>query len=672
MIRILCSLFLFFSVVFTTAPYTPCPVYAAEEESTDSGDDNNSESNDKSNDVTEPPFPGGPITSPMGYRIHPLTGENKYHAGLDIGIDNITIVAPCKGWVTHGSGNGFGDGWVYFYTDPSDFTVPQLRLFFGDLGTETGSMEKGPYPVAKGDPIGYVHGYNSNDSDGAHVHVQEYDRDPADPTAPFLGPFDGCINPYDTLTALGVDLSGKIYSGAGGGAIGSDGPDVSFDIELLKTMGDELNKIIKDWTDFAIKAVGNITPYALYLVGILCIIDLVLPIMLAGMTFSLNKLIIKILKYASIYGIVFAWPHFINEILINFITSVSHTFDPTVEVSANITQPQLLLQKAIYIISPAFQKLGTFTKLDYLQNIGSVIALYLITFIVLGFYMVTAMFITFVYLEFYVSAGLSLISVPFSSWGKSKFIAEGTLGHLISTAIKLLFISLLVGMSAMIVKDFQPEDIFKVTMNKTQQEHNVGPSKEPSAKADIGAIDNPYISMIVDVAKQYGVDPNIALAIAMRESGGDTLEGICMPSNGDGIFQVTDGQEGYDPETHERFKIAERFQNYKTDPRENAEAGMCILLDKINMAGGDVWLGVKWYNSADPNQGDPEYDTKVAKNYKYLTGLDVSLLGHTGITSAMLIKYLKLALAMISMACLILILPGRVMKVMSGPLEIKA
>ena len=99
---------------------------------------------------------------------------------------------------------------------------------------------------------------------------------------------------------------------------------------------------------------------------------------------------------------------------------------------------------------------------------------------------------------------------------------------------------------------------------------------------------------------------------------------------------------------------------------------MCILLDKINMAGGDVWLGVKWYNSADPNQGDPDYDTKVAANYKYLTGLDVSLLGHTGITSAMLIKYLKLALAMISVTFLIILLPGRVMRVLGGPLELKA
>ena len=671
MLRILCSLLLLFSVVFSTTSYTTCQVYA-EEESSEGTSDDSSEENKKDNGVTEPPFPGGPVTSPMGWRFHPIEQKEKFHAGIDVGIDHVEIKAPCDGWVTHGSGNGFGDGWVYFYTDPGNINVPTLRLLFGDLGPETGSMKPGPYPVSKGETIGYVNGYDPNVADGAHVHVQEYDRDPGDPNQPFLAPNEGCIDPVQTLLDLGVDLSGKLYSGSGGGTIGSDSPDVSFDIEMLKTLGDELNKLINDWTDFAIKAVGNITPYVAYLIGLLCIIDLTLPIILAGMVFSLNKLVVKIMKYAAIYAIVFVWPQFINQILINFITSVSHTLDPTMDVTANITQPQLLLQKAVYIISPVFQKIGTFTKLDYMRNIGPILALYAMTLLIMGFYMACSIYITFVYLEFYISAGLSLASVPFVSWGKSKFIAEGSLGHLISTAIKLLFISILVAMSAMMIKDFEPQDIFKVSTTGARQEQTVGPSANPSAKADIGSIDNPYIGMIIEVAQKYNVDPNIALAIAMRESGGDTLEGICMPSNCDGIFQIKDDQEGYDLVTRQRLKMAERFKNLKTDPEQNAEAGMCILLDKINMAGGDVWLGVKWYNSADPNQGDPDYDTKVAANYKYLTGLDVSLLGHTGITSAMLIKYLKLALAMISVTFLIILLPGRVMRVLGGPLELKA
>ena len=618
-----------------------------------------------------PPFPGGPVTSPMYDNV----GRDHDHAGIDVGLDDVEFVAPFDGRVVHGSGNGFGDGWVYFYSTKEQNGYADLYLLFGDMDSRTAYLQDGE--VKQGKTIGYVLGYNSNVSTGAHVHVQQYKYPPASEYAPFLG-IEGCQNPVDTLLDLGVDLSGKLYNGPRAGQIGSENPDATFDIEVLKTLGDEINEIIKDWSGHAIKAVQNITPYAQYLIGLLCILDLVIPLILSGLSFSLTALVVKVLKYAGLYGLVFAWPAFINNILLSFITSISGALDPTLDVTTNVTQPQLLLQKAIYIISPVFQKLGTFTAMDYMRNIGSVLGLYIITFLIMGFYMATAIFIALVYLEFYISAGVSLVSVPFAAWTKSKFIPEGSVGHLVSTAIKLLFISILVGMSALVIKDVEPVDLFKMpTIQHTQTAKPSTPSKgdvdkkDDTPKVDPSTISNPYIGMIIDVANEYGIDPNIALAIAMRESGGDTLQGIKMPDNGDGIFQVTNNQEGYDPVTHQRFKIIDKFPEYKTNPRQNAEAGMCILLDKINMAGGDIWLGVKWYNSADPSQGDPDYDTKVAANYKYITGLDVSLLGHSGITTAMLITYLKIALGMISIAVLIMILPGRVMRVMAGPLELR-
>ena len=46
-----------------------------------------------------------PITSPFGWRVHPITGEYKFHTGLDIGYDygdGIAAMLPGKvvysGW----------------------------------------------------------------------------------------------------------------------------------------------------------------------------------------------------------------------------------------------------------------------------------------------------------------------------------------------------------------------------------------------------------------------------------------------------------------------------------------------------------------------------------------------------------------------------------------------
>ena len=660
MIRIILFLLLsLFLISPVSIPMGYSWVYAEEAETSDTGSEDKTPAN---KETYTPPFPGGPVTSPIG----DTAGRNHTHEGADIGIDNVTIVAPCNGYVTHGSGNGFGYGWAYFWTGDR-FEGPALRLFFGDLDAATADLPDGP--VNQGEPIGYVNGTNP-DSTGAHVHVQYYTRDPESVNAPFLHLGDGVEDPVPILQMLGVDLSGKLYTDS---MVGSD-YDVSFDIEALKTLGNEINAIINDWSDHAIKAIQYITPFALSILGLLCIIDLTLPIILAGMTFDVNSLIVKVLKYAGISALIVLWPDFINNILINFVMTVTSAFHPGLDVTATMTQPQILLQKAIYIISPAFQKINTFGVRDYLHNFSSIIALYVITFLIMGFYMAAAIYIALTYIEFYISAGLCLATVPFTTWTKSKFIPEGTGGHLISCAIKLLFMSILVAMAALAIKDVQPMDLFKMPIGKVSESYTPStPNRTPidNKPLDVNSIDNEYVKDIYNIASEMGINPYIALAMAMRESGGDTLEGIHMAENG-GIFQILDGnQDCYDPETHETFSVSSRFPNYATDPIENITAAMYILQSKINAAGGDIWKGVKWYNSADPSIGDSEYDKKVASNYTYLTGLPVSLLGSTPITKAMLITYTKIALGMISIAILILILPGRIMAILRGPLELR-
>lgn len=660
MIRII--LLLLFSLLLTNPVFMPVgspSVYAEESESGDTGSEDKKQENES---TYVPPFPGGPVTSPIG----DTAGRDHEHEGIDVGIDHVTIVAPCDGYVTHGSGHGFGDGWAYFYTDDRADGIP-LRLFFGDLDSATADLPNGP--IDKGLPIGYVNGTNS-DSTGAHVHVQYYDRDPESVYLPFLHLGSGCKDPVPVLQMLGVDLSGKLYTDS---MVGSD-HDVSFDIEVLKTMGNEINAIINDWSNHAIKAIQYITPFALSILAALCVIDLTLPILLAGMSFDVNSLIVKILKYAGLYALVVLWPDFINNILINFVMTVTSAFHPGLNVTSTMTQPQILLQKAIYIIAPVFQKLSSFGVRDYLHNLGPVIALYVITFLIMGFYMAAAIYIALTYIEFYISAGLCLATVPFSAWSKSKFIPEGTGGHLITCAIKLLFMSILVAMAALAIKDVQPMDLFKMPIGKVSESYTPAtPNRTPieNKPVDVNTIDNPYVKDIYNIASNMGIDPYIALAIAMRESGGDTLEGIHMADNG-GIFQILNpNQDCYDPNTHETFPVWRDFPDYASDPIQNITAAMYILQSKINAAGGDVWKGVKWYNSADPRYGDKDYDKKVASNYTYLTGLPVTLLGSTPITKAMLITYTKIALGMISIAILILILPARIMRILAGPLELR-
>jgi murein DD-endopeptidase MepM/ murein hydrolase activator NlpD len=98
----------------------------------------------------------GPITSPFGYRIHPITGSSRFHAGIDFGVgygvpiqaaDNGLVIEA--GWVG-GYGNtvilDHGGGWTTLYAHASSLNVSagqtvqrgQTVSFVGSTGMSTG------------------------------------------------------------------------------------------------------------------------------------------------------------------------------------------------------------------------------------------------------------------------------------------------------------------------------------------------------------------------------------------------------------------------------------------------------------------------------------------------------------------------------------------------------
>jgi murein DD-endopeptidase MepM/ murein hydrolase activator NlpD len=113
--------------------------------------------------VIPPPSAGGyiwpvhgPITSPFGYRIHPITGSSRFHSGLDIAVgygvpvqaaDNGVVIEA--GWVG-GYGNcviiDHGGGWTTLYGHNSSLDVSagqtvrqgQIIARVGSTGMSTG------------------------------------------------------------------------------------------------------------------------------------------------------------------------------------------------------------------------------------------------------------------------------------------------------------------------------------------------------------------------------------------------------------------------------------------------------------------------------------------------------------------------------------------------------
>lgn len=222
------------------------------------------------------PFGGGEVTAPFGEENH----MGHTHKGLDVGTSSGTpILAPFSGTVEHGAGNGF-IYWVLITGDNGE------SLLFGDCNPDTLICSDGT--VSEGSVIGYTGGdaYDGElgTSTGAHCHIEYW------PSGYYKGPV---IDPYSRLIALGVNLSGDGSVTPGTGQRGSDNISLPWGVEAMYQMGDSLNQLMEQMVTALSKGYSGLQTAGFALLFVLAVIDLTLPILVAGFETSLNQAITK-------------------------------------------------------------------------------------------------------------------------------------------------------------------------------------------------------------------------------------------------------------------------------------------------------------------------------------------------------------------------------------------
>ena len=110
----------------------------------------------------------GPVTSPYGWRIHPLTGRSTLHAGLDIGTPYGTPIHAGNDGVVYFSGwNSGGYGYLVMIdhgVDANGNMIVTLYAHNQSLAVGVGSI------VARGDIIAYAG--STGNSTGPHCHFE--------------------------------------------------------------------------------------------------------------------------------------------------------------------------------------------------------------------------------------------------------------------------------------------------------------------------------------------------------------------------------------------------------------------------------------------------------------------------------------------------------------------
>ena len=114
----------------------------------------------------------GEITSPYGYRVHPIWGTTIYHSGIDIGVDEGTPVHAADGGVVVWSGWMGGYGYAVVIDHGNGLST--LYGHNSELAVDEGQS------VAKGQVISYAG--STGNSTGPHVHFEvRANGDPVDP-----------------------------------------------------------------------------------------------------------------------------------------------------------------------------------------------------------------------------------------------------------------------------------------------------------------------------------------------------------------------------------------------------------------------------------------------------------------------------------------------------------
>ena len=146
----------------TTAPSNDSSDDDYYEDDSDEGDSDEDDyyTPDSSGEGWLCPVPWYVLTSPFGWRIHPIYGDSRFHSGVDLACSEGTpIYATRSGQVTAASWNGsmgyyvqinHGDGYASIYMHMTHYVV-----------------SSGDY-VSQGEVIGYVG--STGDSTGDHLH----------------------------------------------------------------------------------------------------------------------------------------------------------------------------------------------------------------------------------------------------------------------------------------------------------------------------------------------------------------------------------------------------------------------------------------------------------------------------------------------------------------------
>lgn len=244
-------------------------------------------------------------------------------------------------------------------------------------------------------------------------------------------------------TIFGYAETSKYSNGAGLASMALS-MAVDLGLDALATIGDSLNKLVDQFTVMADTAMKAMSGIGLVIIASLIAIDFATFFILNGFETNLSIMLGKLMKYTFLLFVFTNWSSIVNVIFLDFAQSTATAFVSgnasyvgDGNVSTFLTQPQFLLAKGVEAIAPALNFITSASDVANWENLPLFIFLIGLSFVTLFMLMFSAMYLAFIFIEFYIMAAFNAIFMIFPTLRFTKFIAEGGIGGLVQSTIKL-------------------------------------------------------------------------------------------------------------------------------------------------------------------------------------------------------------------------------------------
>lgn len=444
----------------------------------------------------------GVITSPFGWRIHPITGASRFHSGIDIAEDYHTpVVASAPGVVSHA-------GWISGY---GNAVIIQHE---GGWSTLYGHFAE--IHVMEGQTVGagqLIGGQGSTgNSTGAHCHFEICDPSgtPVDP-ALFVPELGGAVSPSGS-----ADFDGRYK-------------DWTLTNDFAKPIKEVMDKIVELIT----KGLDLLQNGVASLFLILCLIDIALGAMgkvLSPPSDDKEGLMPWLIRRSLFYGFclffLYNWSDFIGNLaLYGFPQLGALVGGDAAAAQSAVSDPTQIVQKGMSIVAPVVNAtLRTRgSVLDFiLGNMMSVFcllcaAVLFFLFCVIGFYIALA------YIQFYASVLFSFTAFPLAGLKHVRHFASNGLSGVIACSINLMFFCFFAAALQASMENMNVPALVTTSSVATASAPRGGTSARPSTGAApatgvVDISDRPYAHIAIAISQRTGIRADFIYAQLALES----------------------------------------------------------------------------------------------------------------------------------------------------------